>query len=186
VRRRWVVGIVVIAAFLGSCNQTPVETTTVTVKPNVTSTVPPSTAATAISTTSSSAAADSDLPLDSGDVAGFRLDMVHVGGEPMLVAVADTSDLRQRGLMGVTDLGDLDGMLFEWDELVTGSFWMKDTLIPLDIVFFDADGKPVGSASMTPCLEAPCARYGADGAYLWALETPVGVLPDPSGVTLLR
>lgn len=184
-RPLWILGSLLTAVFLGSCSATPAETTDASVVPTATSTVLPSTAATAVATTNTSVL-DTDLPLDFGDVAGFAVDTIHVGGEPMLVAIADTSGLRQRGLMGVTDLGDLDGMLFEWNEVVTGSFWMKDTLIALDIVFFDADGQPVGSASMTPCVEDPCARYGADGAYLWALETPVGFLSDISGMTLLR
>ena len=67
-----------------------------------------------------------------------------------------------------------------------GRFWMKDTLIPLDIVFFDADGRQVGSASMTPCEVAPCARYGSEGAYRWALETPAGAISNFSEFTLVR
>ncbi len=97
-----------------------------------------------------------------------------VGGETWPVAVADTPELRARGLMGVAGLGDLRGMLFAWPEDVTSGFWMKDTLIPLDIGFFDADGKLVDLLSMTPCREDPCPSYRASGAYRWALEVPAG------------
>ncbi|MBU1865372.1 MAG: DUF192 domain-containing protein, partial [Actinobacteria bacterium] len=87
-------------------------------------------------------------PLD-----GFARLEVGVGGEVWRVAVADTPALRSRGLMGVTDLGSVRGMLFLWPNDTAGGFWMKDTLIPLDIAFFDAAGVLVDLVSMTPCPE---------------------------------
>lgn len=90
----------------------------------------------------------------------------------LTVAVADTPDLRAQGLMGLVDLGDLDGMLFVWPELASSGFWMKDTLIPLDIAFFDADGRWVNNFTMLPCTEAECPTYDPNGSYLYAIEVP--------------
>ncbi|MEA3502816.1 MAG: DUF192 domain-containing protein, partial [Actinomycetota bacterium] len=79
----------------------------------------------------------------SGDPAGldgFEAATITIDGRELSVAVADTQALRAQGLMGVTDLGGLDGMLFVFQETTDGGFWMKDTLIALDIAFFDAGG----------------------------------------------
>lgn len=141
---------------------------------------------TSVTAESSSATTTTVVPeLDTGDIVGFDLVDITLEGESLLVALADTSTLRSQGLMGVVDMGDLDGMLFAWDDLTTGSFWMKDTLIPLDIVFFDADGEQVSSATMTPCEADPCERYAADGAYQWALETPAGTTANRTALTLV-
>jgi hypothetical protein len=109
---------------------------------------------------------------------------VVVAGEPFTVATAATAELRSRGLMGVTDLVDVDGMLFvfvteTYTEPVQSSFWMKDTLIPLDIWFFDYSGKLVDMLTMTPCDSEPCQLYTPAGPYHYALETEVGRI-DPN------
>ena len=78
--------------------------------------------------------------------------------------------------MGVTDLGGLDGMLFVFPVDSDGGFWMKNTLIPLDIVFFTADGGFVDALTMAPCTEDPCPTYRPGGSYRYALEAPAGDL----------
>ena len=91
--------------------------------------------------------------------------------------VADTQDLRERGLMGVTDLAGFDGMLFRFGEDQLATFWMKDTLIPLSVVFFSGAGDFVSSTSMTPCppdASATCELYSASGSYADAIETAQG------------
>lgn len=96
----------------------------------------------------------------------------------MRLAIADSPSLRATGLMGVSDLGDLDGMLFYWRHNAEGGFWMKNTLIPLDIVWFNMDGLPVGRASMVPCESDPCPSYSpGDGLeYRYAIEANPGDL----------
>jgi uncharacterized membrane protein (UPF0127 family) len=93
--------------------------------------------------------------------------------------VADTEALRERGLMGVTDLAGFDGMLFRFGEDQLATFWMKDTLIPLSVVFFSGAGDFVSSTSMTPCppdASATCERYSASGSYADAIETAQGAV----------
>lgn len=57
------------------------------------------------------------------------------------VALAATEEARRRGLMGVTDMPPEQGMLFAFDRPGKVGFWMKDTLIPLDMIFISSQGK---------------------------------------------
>jgi hypothetical protein len=107
---------------------------------------------------------------------GFETSTITAGNREMVVAVADTPDRRSQGLMGVTDLGGLDGMLFVFQVDSNGRFWMKNTLIPLDIAFFAVDGTFVDSMTMAPCSEDPCPTYRPNGSYRYALEAPAGDL----------
>lgn len=103
-----------------------------------------------------------------------------------MVAWADTPRTRSRGLMGVTYLGDLDGMLFDLGEERPVAFTMRNTLIPLDIVFFDAGGRGVGKLTMVPCEAEPCPTYQVESPARYALEYPAGTLDldGESGLTL--
>lgn len=65
------------------------------------------------------------------------------GGKSHVVRVelADTDPKRERGLMFRKELPDGQGMLFLFDEEREHTFWMKDTLIPLDMIFVDGSGR---------------------------------------------
>ena len=111
--------------------------------------------------------------------------MITVGGQGLIVAIADDPVERAQGLMGVEQLGDLDGMLFVFFQESLGGFWMKGTLIALDIAFFDDDRILVDTLSMVPCTADPCPSYVPAAPYSWALETPAGALPNlPEGTIL--
>jgi uncharacterized protein len=94
------------------------------------------------------------------------------------VSIASDDASRERGLMGVTQLGANDGMAFTWDAPQDATFWMKDTLIPLSIAFVDADGKVITLREMTPCTADPCLTYAADGPYTTALEANANWFTD--------
>jgi uncharacterized membrane protein (UPF0127 family) len=116
---------------------------------------------------------------------GFSFGPVWLDGDELVVGVADAAELRRRGLMFVADLGDLDGMIFIFGQDTAGGFWMKDTLIPLDIAFFDAAGKFVDGFAMEPCVTDDCPSYQPAGAYRYALEVPAGSMPDsPESLSL--
>ncbi len=107
---------------------------------------------------------------------GLTSTTISIDNHELTVAVADTPQARGRGLMGITDLGEFDGMLFVFDTDNETGFWMKDTLIPLDIAFFDADGLFVDRLRMEPCTADPCPFYHAAGPYRHAVEAPAGDL----------
>ena len=56
------------------------------------------------------------------------------------VELADTPELRQKGLMYVQELADDAGMLFDFQQEREVSFWMQNTFIPLDMIFVGSDG----------------------------------------------
>lgn len=127
-------------------------------------------------------AACSAAPVDTETVSvppqivDFEVQHVQVGDRVLVLAIADSPGLRSQGLQGVTDLEDLDGMLFFWRH-DGDSFWMKDTLIPLDIVWFNEDGTYKDMASMVPCTETPCPTYApADLHFRFAIEATPGTL----------
>lgn len=99
------------------------------------------------------------------------------------MAWAGDPSTRFEGLRGVSELGELDGMLFDLGSETTTSFTMRDTLIPLDIHFFDSDGSWVGALEMVPCTAEPCPSYRVDRLFRYALEIPAdsrdfGPTPD--------
>jgi uncharacterized protein len=92
------------------------------------------------------------------------------------VEVADTTTERRTGLMGRQALTPFDGMAFLWAGPVQGSFWMKDTLIPLSIAFWDEHGRIVSIMDMEPCRADPCPSYIPDAPYVGAVEVRLGEL----------
>jgi uncharacterized membrane protein (UPF0127 family) len=103
---------------------------------------------------------------------------VRVGGQPWTVLDGDAD-----GMRGKTDFGGADGMLFAFDPDVdtSGIVWVMDGVaFPLDIAWFDAEGRLLDTTTMPVCPTQPCPTYApeADRPYRYALEAPVGAF-DP-------
>lgn len=63
--------------------------------------------------------------------------LVYVGDVALSVTVADDPEERRQGLSGVAKLNDFEGKLFIFDEAQKHGIWMKDMLIPIDIIWLD-------------------------------------------------
>jgi uncharacterized membrane protein (UPF0127 family) len=172
-----VIPTIVLALVVTACSATSSDSTSTTgiAAPGDGST---STTVTTAPTTGDGSSAATEAVTVPPELADYDLDMVVVGDRLMLLAIADSPGLRAQGLMGVTDLGDLDGMLFYWRHEANGGFWMKDTLIPLDIAWFNEDGSYAGRDSMVPCEAEPCPTYNPEGDpdYRYAIEARPGDL----------
>ena len=82
------------------------------------------------------------------------------------VDVAATPEQQQRGLMFVRSLAPNRGMIFPYDPPQPVAFWMKNTLIPLDMVFIRADGTIARISTATPLDETPVPSGEAIAAVL--------------------
>ena len=76
--------------------------------------------------------------------------------------------------MNRRSLGAKAGMVFLYASPSYGGFWMKNTLIPLDIAFYDVRGRIVRTFRMEPCTRDPCKIYSPGVSYRAALEVNAG------------
>jgi uncharacterized membrane protein (UPF0127 family) len=106
--------------------------------------------------------------------------------------VADNETERQTGLMHRKYLGESEGMLFIYPSASAVNFWMKNTLIPLDIVFISEDFTAVKIHHAVPCTEEPCQLYNSGQPIKYVLEvnenltTAYGVQEGSSRVEIIR
>ena len=90
--------------------------------------------------------------------------------------LALTPEQQAQGLMYRESLPDRTGMLFVFNESGTHHFWMKNTMIPLDMIWMDENGKVIFvSADTPPCRTEPCATYGPEVPAHQVLEIAGGM-----------
>lgn len=85
---------------------------------------------------------------------------VQVGDKQYLVHISYTQQEKNQGLQQTNKLDDNEGMLFVYDEPQDVSFWMKDTKIPLDIIFINEDEEVISVKQGTPMSEEPITESG--------------------------
>jgi uncharacterized membrane protein (UPF0127 family) len=95
---------------------------------------------------------------------------LEIGNEKIAVEIADTEQARQRGLMFRESLCDDCGMLFVFGEEGLHTFWMKNTFMPLDMVFIDAGLNVVDILHAVPCAGDFCESYAPEKKALYVLE----------------
>lgn len=91
------------------------------------------------------------------------------------VEIADSGLEKLKGLMFRKELGRHRGMLFVYEEQAVRCFWMKNTRIPLDIIFIN-EKKTVGNIEEAdPCNSSPCKRYCSKDRVRYVLEINQGL-----------
>ena len=101
-----------------------------------------------------------------------------INGHAFVLVLALTSDQHFRGLAGREELAVDAGMLFVYRNMATLSFWMKDTVIPLDILFIDEDRRIVDIHTMLPqpgLRASELTRYKSRSPAMYALEINGGL-----------
>jgi uncharacterized membrane protein (UPF0127 family) len=113
-----------------------------------------------------------------------KFSTVEIGQQSFHVEIANTNETRQRGLMFREKLADNEGMLFLFDSPDKHSFWMKNTLIPLDIIWISDDKKVVDIQTMQPCAKDPCPSYQPPNEAQYVLEVGAGKFRGEIGDTI--
>lgn len=102
---------------------------------------------------------------------GARFMTIYVADRPFRVEIADTPEKHALGLMHRRTLRSDYGMLFVFAEEELRSFWMKDTLIALDMIFLNSAGQVVAMhESVPPCTADPCPSYESEIPARYVLE----------------
>ncbi len=100
---------------------------------------------------------------------------IQINGKTVHVEIADSPMEQSRGLMFRKNLKQDEGMLFIFDNQSKHSFWMKNTLIALDIIWLDAKKEVVHiEHSAPPCKESPCPTYASQFPAQYVLELNSG------------
>ena len=116
------------------------------------------------------------LSLLAGCASGASGPWVELKGKRIAVEIADDDAERQRGLMFRDELAAGSGMLFIHDFEQPLAYWMKNTRIPLDILYFDSSYRLVSAQlGVPPCSAGDrCPPYPSEGTALYVLELNAG------------
>ncbi len=96
-------------------------------------------------------------------------------GRSVTAELAVTEEERAKGLMFREKLLPDQGMLFVFEREGLHSFWMKNTLIPLDMLWLDSGKRVIHiAADVPPCPAEPCPSYGPEIPARYVLELKAG------------
>lgn len=97
------------------------------------------------------------------------------GGRVISAEIADTSERVMYGYMYRPEVREDEGMVFVYPEAGWHSFWMKNTLVPLDIIWLDDDFSIIHMQAPAPvCKADPCPSFGPMRASRYILEARAG------------
>ena len=100
---------------------------------------------------------------------------VDLKGQTFSIEIAEDDASREHGLMERTQMDANHGMLFVFQDDAPRAFWMKNTKIALDMLFFDADRKLISvQHDVQPCTADPCPPYPSGAPARYVLELNAG------------
>jgi uncharacterized membrane protein (UPF0127 family) len=104
---------------------------------------------------------------------------IYFSSQPSFIINAELAKTKiewERGLMYRTSMAKNSGMLFVFPDESLQSFWMKNTKIPLDMLFISASGKIVDiKNNFLPCLTDTCSSYTSSAPAQYVLEINGGL-----------
>jgi uncharacterized membrane protein (UPF0127 family) len=113
----------------------------------------------------------------SAAVIDYTMQMALPNGQKINLEIADSDEKRAMGLMFRKSLPYTSGMLFIFDTEDFHSFWMKNTLIPLDILWLDKEFRiKYYYQNVQPCKSNPCSSYSPLIKALYVLEVNAGFI----------
>lgn len=175
--RRSVLVVLVVLLIAGACAGTPATDPTIPQVSIDANPAPSTSVSDVITTAPTDSVGDQVLPV------GFELTAARVTAADGTVCelclwLAESAEQRNRGLMGVTDLGPAGGMAFRYPAPHSTRFWMKNTVLALSIAFYDPSGDFMDSFDMEPCVTNDCIRYPTPSDFLVAVESYQGALGE--------
>ena len=116
-------------------------------------------------------------PEDSSSVESVNASFGNSTDAWAVLEVADNRTERKNGLMNVTELGEREGMLFIFPDEGPRAFWMKNTLIPLDMIFLDAEKQVLNVETAQPqpnTSDENLDSYRSEGPAKYVIEVNAG------------
>jgi uncharacterized membrane protein (UPF0127 family) len=100
----------------------------------------------------------------------FKKRRAIINGEEYLVEMARSAKQRRHGLMFRDQLNKHHAMLFIYPNSGDHRIWMKNTLIPLTVIWIDKNSLVIGVKNLSPCNSDPCPAYGVSKPSKYVLE----------------
>ena len=106
------------------------------------------------------------------ELQAFETTMLEIADQEFSVEIAKSYNQRQQGLMFRENLPVNEAMLFLYPFKGDHRIWMKNTLIPLTVVWLDHTATILDVKQLEPCTADPCASFGVDSPSNYVLELP--------------
>jgi len=110
---------------------------------------------------------------------------ITIGEQSFEIELADTPEKRTQGLMSRSSLDKNKGMLFSFEKEGFHSIWMKNTLLPLDVIWISKENRVVDVQSLTPCEKDPCPSFRPRSPAKFILEVNNGEFRGKMGNSVL-
>jgi len=117
-------------------------------------------------------ACSQDIAFKKAETCDKKLTKITLNNTEIIAEIANTSPERAQGLMFRKHLHNNRGMLFIYESEEIYNFWMKNTLIPLDMIWIDKNFQIVHIEHAIPCKQEPCKHYIPDSPAMYVLELP--------------